>query len=171
MQRFRIRQCAERGPRRCARGAKQAEDLAQLLDLVLAGKERIARQQLAEDAPERPDVDFGPVARRAEEEFGGPVPQGDDKLGEIRGRWGGCVACHAEVCELDLTAVVEEEVRGFQVAMQDVVGMEVGGCGCDLEKEGLDFGGEEGLGHILEEGLEIVFEEVHDEEDTVSGGG
>jgi hypothetical protein len=39
-----------------------------------------------------------------------------------------------------------------------------------LEEERFDFGGEEGLAHVVEEGLEIVFEEIHDEVDSVEWG-
>jgi hypothetical protein len=37
-------------------------------------------------------------------------------------------------------------------------------------EEGLDFGGEEGLGHVFEDGLQVVFEEFEDEEDAARGG-
>ena len=50
--------------------------------------------------------------------------------------------------------------------MEDVVGVEVGEAGGELEEEGLDFGGEEGGRLGLEEGFEVVFEEFEDEEDA-----
>ena len=34
----------------------------------------------------------------------------------------------------------------------------------ELEQESLDFGGEERSGHIGEEGLEVVFDEIHNNE-------
>lgn len=52
--------------------------------------------------------------------------------------------------------------------------MEVLGCGNDLEHQGFDLRGEEGFGHVIEEGFEIVFEEIHYEVDAVMpncGGG
>ena len=35
-------------------------------------------------------------------------------------------------------------------------------------EEGFDLGGEEGFGHFFEEGFEVVFKEVEDEEDAVT---
>lgn len=51
------------------------------------------------------------------------------------------------------------------------MGVEVLGAGYDLEHDGFDLGGEEGFGHVFEQGLEVVFEEVHDEVDAVRPNG
>ena len=45
--------------------------------------------------------------------------------------------------------------------------VQVDDAGAELEEEGLDFGGEEGLGHVFEDGLEIVFEKFEDDKDAV----
>ena len=73
----------------------------------------------------------------------------------------------AEIGNLDLSAVVHEEVGGFEVAVEDPVGVEVGGCGEELVEDGFEFGGEEGLVHFFGEGFEVVFDEVHYEVDSV----
>ena len=77
----------------------------------------------------------------------------------------GVVAGHAKVCDFEDAAVVEEEVGGFEVAVEDVVVVEVGEAGCELEEEAFDFRGEERFGHVVEDGFEVVFHEFENEED------
>ena len=50
-----------------------------------------------------------------------PVPQGDDPVGEAAG--GGRVlgACQPKVRDLQLALVVEQQVGGLEVAVQDVL--------------------------------------------------
>lgn len=54
--------------------------------------------------------------------------------------------------------------------MEDVVLVEVGDARSELEEEALDFGGEEGFWHVLEDALEVVFDEFEDEEDGAGSG-
>lgn len=49
--------------------------------------------------------------------------------------------------------------------MEDVVFVQVGDAGGELEEEAFDFGGEEGFGHVVEDGFEVVFDEFEDDED------
>lgn len=162
-----VGQAAEAGPGVVGGDAAELEDAGELVDLVAALEEGLAGEELAEDAADAPHVDGGAVGGAAEEELGAAVPEGDDELGEAaRGRVA-AVAGHAEVGDLELAAVVEEEVRGLEVAVQDPAVVEVGDARRQLEEEGLDLGREEGLRHVLEDGLEVVFEELEDEEDAV----
>jgi len=50
--------------------------------------------------------------------------------------------------------------------MEDPVGVAVGGRGEKLMKKSFYFGLEEGSRHEGEEGFEVVFDEVHDDEDS-----
>lgn len=136
-----------------------------MVDFVAALEEGLAGEEFPEDAADAPGVDRGGVAGRAEEELGRAVPEGDDELGEFGGRVAD-VAGHAEVGDLELAAVVEEEIGGLEVAVEDPVVVEVGDARGELEEEGFDFGGEEGLGHVFEDGLEVVFDEFENEEDA-----
>ena len=47
-------------------------------------------------------------------------------------------ACEAEVCEFEVTGTVDEEVLGFQVAVEDAVRMAVAHAGEELGGELLD---------------------------------
>jgi hypothetical protein len=51
--------------------------------------------------------------------------------------------------------------------VEDVVGVQVGDAEGELMEEEFELGGEEGFGKGEEEGLQVVFEEVEDEEYTV----
>lgn len=42
--------------------------------------------------------------------------------------------------------------------------------GQDLQQKRFDFRGQEGLAHFVEEGFQIMFEKVHNEEDTAHSG-
>jgi hypothetical protein len=140
--------------------------LLKLVDFVFALEEGFSCQELAKNAADGPHVDGLAVASCAEEELRGAVPEGDDELGEFWG-WGVAdVTGHAKVGDFELAAVVEEEIGGFEVAMEDPVVMEVGDTGRELEEEGFYFGGEEGLGHVFKDGFEVVFDEFEDEEDA-----
>lgn len=165
-QRARVRETPEPWPGFFRRDAAELEDLGQLVDFVGALQEWLARQQLAEDAAHGPHVDGWAVFVGAEEEFGRAVPEGHDQLGKL-GRWVAVVPCHAEIGDLEGAAVVEEEVGGLEIAVEDPVFVEVADTGDKLVEESFGFGGEEGLGEVFEEGLEVVFEEVEDEEDAV----
>ena len=110
---------AEAWPRLCCRRSEQGEDLAELIDFVLALEEGLARQQLGEDTAQRPDIDLEAVFVGPKEEVWAAVPECDDELGEVRRWWIARITSHAEVGHLDLAAVVEEEVGGFEVSVQD----------------------------------------------------
>lgn len=160
-----VGQAAKGGPGLVGGEAAQLKDFGYLVDLVGALQEGLAGNELAKDAADGPHVDGGGVGARAEEELRAAVPQGDDELGEF-GRWKlADVAGHAKVCDFEEAAVAEEEVGGFEVAVEDVVFVEVGDARGELEEEALDFGGEEGFGHVVEDGFEVVLDEFEDEED------
>ena len=120
-----IGQRAEAWPCLCCRRSQEGEDLAELVDFVLALEEGLARQQLSKDTAQRPDVDLETVFVGPKKEVWAAVPECDNELSEVGWRRITCVASHAEVGELDLAAVVEEEIGGFEVSVQDPVRMEV----------------------------------------------
>ena len=60
-----------------------------LADVVLPGEERLAPQQLGEDAPDGPHVYSLGVVLAGEHDLWGAVPPSDHVLGETDGRIGG----------------------------------------------------------------------------------
>ncbi len=72
---------AESLPVLLGRRPDHVEDEAELLHLRLAREEGPAQDELGQDAARRPYVDGAAVARFAEQELRGTVPEGDDLVG------------------------------------------------------------------------------------------
>jgi hypothetical protein len=89
-----------------------------------AGEEGTATVHLCYDAACGPDVNAGFVGAGSEEDVGGSVPEGDDFIGEGADRDSEC-SCETEICELKLPFVVDEEILGLEIAVQDSVRMAV----------------------------------------------
>ena len=117
--------------------AHYAEDFLELVFVRGAGEEGPAGVHLCHDAASGPDVDAGVVGAGAEEDVRRAVPEGDDLVRE--GIYGDAErAGEAEVGEFQLTFVVDEEVLGFEVAVQDAVVVAEGDALEELVHEGFD---------------------------------
>lgn len=64
------------------RGAVVLEDLEDLVDLAIPAEERFLFDELSEDTPDGPDVHSQTVLALAQQDLGGPVPQGLDFMRE-----------------------------------------------------------------------------------------
>ena len=73
-----VGEAGDAGPVGLGGRAEDAEDLEDLVDLAVAGKERLARAHLREDASHRPHVHAGAVGPAAQQDLGRAVPQGHD---------------------------------------------------------------------------------------------
>ncbi|KAJ6256036.1 hypothetical protein Dda_9128 [Drechslerella dactyloides] len=158
------RECVNSAPARpvrVRRHAHQLEYLGQLVDLALALEQRLLQYQLGKDAPDAPYVNRRPVLLRSQQQLGTAVPQRDDQL---RQRRTGVAEGPREtkVRDFDLPAVVHEQVRRLEVAVHDPVCVHGRRGGEELQHECFDLGLQEGFGHVVEEGLEVVFDKVHD---------
>ena len=146
--------------------AHQPEDLLELVFVRRAGEERAACVHLGHDAAGGPDVDGGVVGAGAEKDVRRAVPEGDDLVGEgVDGDAKG--AGEAEVSEFELALGVDEEVLGFEVAVQDAV--VVAECDALQELVHKGFAGdvvESAAGaarvHVLFEVFVHVFEDEHE---------
>eukprot|EP00218_Dolichomastix_sp_CCMP3274_P001372 CAMPEP_0170153916 /NCGR_PEP_ID=MMETSP0033_2-20121228/56565_1 /TAXON_ID=195969 /ORGANISM="Dolichomastix tenuilepis, Strain CCMP3274" /LENGTH=468 /DNA_ID=CAMNT_0010391135 /DNA_START=50 /DNA_END=1454 /DNA_ORIENTATION=+ len=115
------REFLDAGPHLLGRAPAQAEDDFELLPLVLAGEDWLLKEELGENAPDRPHVHLRPVLLDPHEQLRRSVPERDDAVREpvrvIR-----CVrACEAKVGELEDAVVVYQQVGAFDVAVQDFV--------------------------------------------------
>lgn len=133
--------------RRCA---EHLDDLDELIDAALSGEEGLAKHELSHDAPSGPYVDVRRVIGRTENELGCAVVAGTDvrDIGlasdEDLGR--------PKVAELeDARGGVEKQVLGFDVAMTDADGVDVGEGSEELVHVQFDLEG----GHRLLE-LDVV---------------
>ena len=104
------------------RRAGDTEDALALIEVRGAGEERVALEHLGDDAADAPQIDREAVAGVAEEELGRTVPASDDAVGvgpiPIRRT---DVARETKVGDLELTGVVDKQVGGLLVAVEDVV--------------------------------------------------
>ena len=117
---FVFRELGDSRPAALGRGAHYAEDLLELVFVGGAGEEGATGVHFRHDATRGPDVDAGVVGARAEEDVRGAVPEGDDLVAEgVDGDTEG--ARKAKVGEFELALVVDEEVLGLEIAVQDAV--------------------------------------------------
>ena len=108
-----------------ARRAQHSEYEVHLLDVVVAGEERLAAVQLGQYAAHAPHVYLVVVLLAAAHHLGRAVPARHDVLGElVVGLFFGA-AGEAEVADLEVAVGVEEEVGRLQVAVDDVGGVDV----------------------------------------------
>ena len=105
-----------------ARRADDVQDVIELVEIVLAGKERLVVEHLGEYAADAPHVYGLVVALRVEHDLGRAIPARRHVLGEKTGvvvvRIGD--ARQAEVAYLQVAVGVEQQVARLEVAMQHI---------------------------------------------------
>lgn len=157
---------ADAGPGAFGGGAHDAEDLLELVFVGGSREEGAAGVHFGHDAAGGPDVDAGVVGAGAEEDVRGAVPEGDDLVGEgVDGDAKG--AREAEVRELELAFVVDEEILGFEIAVEDAVVVAEGDALQELVHEGFDgdvveLAAGAAAVHVFFEVLIHVFEDEHE---------
>ena len=121
------------GPRR----AQHAYDFGDLIVVVDAGEEHVARDQLGENAAYGPDVDGLGVSLGVEDDLRRAVPASDDVFGEV-----GLVLLDApaqsQIADLDVAIFVDQDVLGLDVAVDNLAFVHVLHGPQDLEDEVLD---------------------------------
>jgi hypothetical protein len=103
------------------------EDTVELVDLGVAGEERLLGDHLSEDDTDGPDVHRRRVHLLTEQDLGRAVPQRDHLVrvfldGETEG------ARQSEVGDLELARIVYEQVLRLQVAAITVDNMSAPSC-------------------------------------------
>ena len=115
-----LREGGDARPRALGRGAHEAEDLLELVFVCGTWKEWPAAVHFGHDAAGGPDVDAGVVGAGAKEDVRGAVPERHHFVAEGVDRDAES-SRQAEIRELELPLVVDEEVLRFEIAMQDTV--------------------------------------------------
>lgn len=104
--------------------AMELEDLENLVNLRITIKHRLFLDELGEDAADCPDIDAETVLLLAKQDFGRPVPESLDFVGE--GLDGDSEsACQPEVSYFEIAGPVDEQVLRLEVAMDDPAGVAV----------------------------------------------
>ena len=130
------------------------EDLEDLVNLRVTREERLARAHLSEDATDRPHVNTSRVLSPTKQNLWRAVPECDDLYAASVGvpsrvvrdahLMGICPEWHTkstsktEICQLEVTVLVDQQVLRLQVTMQNSVGMAVAHALAQLHHEPLD---------------------------------
>ena len=115
----------------------QPKDLLQLVFVRRSREEGSSRVHLCHDTTCGPDVDAGVVGPATQEDVRGTIPQGDNLVGErVDGDTEG--PCKTEIGELELALLVDEEVLGFEVSVEDAILVAEGDAPKELVHERLD---------------------------------
>lgn len=103
------------------RSAEEFGDDGELVDVILAGEERLALEHLSEDAARAPDVDLDVILLPCEHDLGGAIVSGRHVTRHLRVLYSG----ETEVADLEVTVLVDEDVAGFQIPMDDTGGVDI----------------------------------------------
>ena len=96
-------------------------DDGELVDVVLSREERLALEHLSEDAASTPDVHLHIVLLPCEHDLGRSIVSGGDIAGHLRVLDTG----EAEIANLQIAVLVDENVGGLEVTVDDTGGVDV----------------------------------------------
>ena len=119
-----VRQINGVRPRLSSGTPAHLEYLGELPEVRVPLEERDAQEEFGHDAAHGPHVHSGVVQSRAEQELRRPVPPGDHLVGQ-RAVWTAEGFGQTEVGDLEDPFAVEQEVVGFEVAVEYPVRVEV----------------------------------------------
>jgi hypothetical protein len=103
------------------RGTKKLRNDGELVHVVLAREERFSLEHLSEDASCTPDINLDVVLLPCEHNLGGSVVSGRDVTRHLGVLYTG----ETEVANLEIAVLVDEDVAGLQVAVDDTSGVDV----------------------------------------------
>lgn len=136
--------------------AKGIKDFVQLVNLGITREQRGPHNHFCEDAADGPNINGCGIFSGTKQDFGGPVPQGDDLV---------CIVsngntespCETKVGELEHARTVDEKVLRLEIAMQDSARVAIGDSIDQLVEIGLDKGRAQGTDRV-HEALEVLVE-------------
>lgn len=89
--------------------------------MVLSGEQRLALQHLGKDAAGTPDIDLNVVLLPREHDLGRSIISGRDITRHLRI----LDAREAEIADLQVAVLIDQDVAGFKVAMDDTCGVDI----------------------------------------------
>jgi hypothetical protein len=102
------------------RSQKLGDD-RELIDVILSWKKRLALQHLCEDTSSTPDINLDIVFLPCEHNLRGSVVS----CGDISGHLGILDTGQTEVADLQIAVLVDQNVAGFEVAMDNACGVDI----------------------------------------------
>ena len=135
--RFVFWELGDAGPGALRGRTHQSEDFLELIFIRGAGEEWTACVHFRHDATSGPDINARVVGAAAKQDVRGAVPEGNDFVGE--GVDGDAKrTSETKIGEFELAFVIDEEVLGFQVAVQNTIFVAKGNALKELVHEGFD---------------------------------
>lgn len=125
------------GPRAFGGSAHEAEDFLEFIFVGSSREKGAASVHFCHDAACRPNVDASVVSSTSQKDVWSAVPEGDDFVregvdGDAKGTG------ETEIGEFELAFVVDEQVLGLEVAVEDTVFVAKGDSLEELVHEGFD---------------------------------
>lgn len=139
----------------------------ELFHLRIAFKQLRLQSDFSHDTAYRPHVHLKAVSLGSQQQFWRSVPHRDDFLGErsiLRGKLSG----KTEVTDLEFALVGVQQIRGLEVPMDDVAGVQIGRSFKKIPHELFSLRLREG--HVAEQILQLVFDVLHDNEHFAAVG-
>lgn len=96
-------------------GSEQLGDDGKLVDVVLAGEQRLALEHLGKDTSNTPDINFNIVLLPGEHDFRSSVVSRRDITGHLRVLNAG----QTEVANFQIAVLVNQDVAGLQVTVDN----------------------------------------------------
>lgn len=137
--------------------AEDVVDAVDLVELVFAGEEGLLCVEFEQDAAVPPDVHLLVVVAVGHEALGGPVPAGGDVVG-VGGR-GVAALARAQIGDFGEIAL-DEDILGFDIAVEDALAVHEVDGGEDLEHVEFDAGGAEGVAAVVEAFVQVHVHEL-----------
>lgn len=119
---FVVGQTLDAGPDLIAGRAESPEDTEDLVDLRVTGEQRATHRHLGKDTAYAPHVDGRAVVTRTEKDLWSPIPQRDHLMG-VGSQWDTESAGQAEIGQLQVALLVDQQILRFEIAMQNSMGV------------------------------------------------
>ena len=135
-----VRQAGDSGPALLCRSPEVPDDDTELVDVIFPREERAVVEQFSKDTAHGPEVDTLGVTPGAVEEFRSSVPACSHLVTVLAALSPLTDPTEAEVCDLESSLSTDQKVGGLQVAVHDLVVVEVAHALQQHQHVGLDLG-------------------------------
>ena len=102
-------------------GTKKFSDDGELINMIFSWEQRLALKHLSEDASSTPNVNLNIILLPCEHDLGCSVVSG----GDVAGHLGILNTGKAKVANLQIAVLVDKDVTGLQITMNDTCGVNV----------------------------------------------
>lgn len=96
-------------------------DDRELVDVILSREQRLALQHLCKDTSRTPDVNLDIIFLPCEHDLGGSVVSRGDISGHLRI----LNTSEAEIANLEIAVLVDEDVAGLEITMDDACRVDI----------------------------------------------